>query len=888
MITNTPDGLLCQDDSKRRETVRQSQLNGLDYVEVDCTQTQLTVNFLGRVPDWITPAHLRIEGGRRIRDIHVTRVVIQHSENEDLDDQLIVTVDKPGDFSTYRLCVIDLDDSGQPTGHAPADVDVRYTCVCFSFKPDCPADMDCASTTTCPPEPLPQPAIDYLAKDYASFRRILLDRMALLMPDWTERHVPDIGITLIELLAYVGDNLSYEQDAVATEAYLGTARQRISIRRHARLVDYRLHEGCNARNWLACEISDPILTLQASDFYAITRHPDRDGPLLKEADLPLLDPAPFLAFEPRLPAGQSGITLRQARNRIRFYDWDEASCCIPKGSTSATLVDPGQIPAPTPAPPPTNDECCDPDPPPPIDIPGGVASGKWHQLQLQPCDILVFEEVLGPRTGNPADADPTHRHAVRLTSATPTWDPLTKQLLYDVTWCDEDALPFPLCLSATSDAPDCKVLVDVSVAWGNVLLVDHGQRVHDDLGAVPIADSAVNCEDACHPAEVVHQSGRYRPRLSRLDISFATPLPACPDTAQAHECGNCGHTAASTLLTQDVLVALPEITLKSRALNTHPDAPPRRWQPRLDLLDSGPNDRHFVVEVDDQRVAWLRFGDGECGCAPEAGEAFSATYRIGNGRKGLVGAEALTQLVFRDKLPDGSGLRVRNPIAAQGGTDPEDTATARLRIPQAFKRQLERAVTPSDYADIVMRDFASQVQRAAAVMRATGVVTIIQVAIDALGRATPTPALLRCIQAHLQCVRRIGHEVHVVAAKSVPLDVVLHVCVKPGYLRAHVKLALLEVLGSGRTGPQQAPAFFHPDALALGESIALSKLVATAQAVEGVAGVVPLRLQRLFEGDEGELDQGWLPIGPLEVARLDNDPNMPENGRLTLELEGGR
>ena len=70
------------------------------------------------------------------------------------------------------------------------------------------------------------------------------------MPEWRERHVPDIGITLVELLAYVGDHLSYYQDAVATEAYLGTARQRISVRRHARLVDYQMHEGCNARAWV--------------------------------------------------------------------------------------------------------------------------------------------------------------------------------------------------------------------------------------------------------------------------------------------------------------------------------------------------------------------------------------------------------------------------------------------------------------------------------------------------------------------------------------------------------------------------------------------------------------------------------------------------------------
>ena len=68
------------------------------------------------------------------------------------------------------------------------------------------------------------------------------------------RHVPDLGIALVELFAYVGDYLSYFQDAVATEAYLATARLRPSVRRHARLIDYAMHEGCNARAWVVVTI----------------------------------------------------------------------------------------------------------------------------------------------------------------------------------------------------------------------------------------------------------------------------------------------------------------------------------------------------------------------------------------------------------------------------------------------------------------------------------------------------------------------------------------------------------------------------------------------------------------------------------------------------------
>src|SRR5205807_7945756 len=124
----------------------------------------------------------------------------------------------------------------------------------FSFKINCPDDFDCLHERVCPPEVPDEPELDYLAKDYNSFRRLMLDRMSVLAPGWQERNPADLGITLVELLAYVGDHLSYHQDAVATEAYLSTAHQRVSVRRHARLLDYRMHDGCNARTWVFVEV----------------------------------------------------------------------------------------------------------------------------------------------------------------------------------------------------------------------------------------------------------------------------------------------------------------------------------------------------------------------------------------------------------------------------------------------------------------------------------------------------------------------------------------------------------------------------------------------------------------------------------------------------------
>ncbi len=120
-----------------------------------------------------------------------------------------------------------------------------------------------------------------------------------------------------------------------------------------------------------------------------------------------------------------------------------------------------------------------------------------------------------------------------------------------------------------------------------------------------------------------------------------------------------------------------------------------------------------------------------------------------------------------------------------------------------------------------------------------------------------------------------------------PLDIKLGVCVRPHFLRGHVEAALLDVLGTHGL-PDGRRGFFHPDNLTFGQGIALSRLVAAAQAVAGVESVVVTKLKRLHHRRNGELETGFLPLGPLEIARLDNDPRFPDNGRLRLTMRGGR
>jgi hypothetical protein len=865
--------LSCRIADRRKKLFDNPRWNGIDYVEVLPGQTALCVHFFGHVPENVGVDNVRIEGGRRIRGIRVVDVKIESAHDAELDDCLHITLDKFGDFSTYCLCLV------EPAPEQPADeqprrrvddeedryaqdaageddgwvrlsgLDPRYSCVHFSFKIDCPSDLDCKTPPSCPPPAFPAPDINYLAKDYASFRQLILDRLAVIMPDWRERHVPDLGITLVELLAYVGDYLSYYQDAVATEAYLDTARKRISVRRHVRLVDYRLHEGCNARAWVTVWTDSDLPELAANAFYFITGFAGikaSAGQVVKADDLQQASLGAYEAFEPLAEAPEQTFTFRAAHSKILFYTWGDRECCLPKGATCATLLDE------PPAPP------ADGQRPPRV-------------LVLKKGDVLIFEEAIGPTTGDAADADPARRHAVRLCKdPVQNEDGLLERNVLEIEWSPEDALPFSLCLSARLPAPDCRWIDDISVARGNVVLVDHGMTVGEPLG--PVGTDTVVGECACEGSvvETTILPARFTAALQGAPLTFAEDYAPCASAAR--------------LVTQDMREAKPRLWLQEFVGDAAPAAGPQ-WQARYDLLESGADDRAFVAEIDDDGVAHLRFGDGDLGAQPSACTTFQATYRIGNGPAGNVGRETITYLVLRDEALSGVSVRPRNPLAARGGTAPEPIALAKLLAPFAFRSRRERAITADDYAELAQRNAA--IQRAAGELRWTGSWYEARVSIDPAHSEEADRRLLRKIHRYLYRYRRMGHDLVVAPAQYVPLEVALEVCVEPDYTRGEVKARLLDVLSNRRLADGTL-GFFHPDRLTFGQGIYVSQIIAAVTAVDGVQTARLATLKRLDGIDEGALDTGVLPLGAFEVAQCDNDPNFPEHGKLTLTLRGGR
>ncbi len=823
-------GMSGQFISRRKRLVRgQSTLNGIDFLEVSLDQKFIYLHFIHdlsgkkegeteKKDQALTEKNVLFSGGERIRDVRAESAVRDEFDNTVLK----IMVNKPGDFSIYRLRLV----NSQQDLRCPQGFDPQNSEIEFSFKRGCPGWQAGILPEKLSSEVQIEPPIDYQAKDYASFMRLMLDRLSVVMPQWKERHPSDMMVALVELLAYAGDHLSYYQDAVAGEAYLETARKRHSIRRHARLLDYRIDEGCNSRLWVCFEASgakDGAIRLAAGD-RLLTKcdtnetvippgYLDRDNSIDRWKKLAFASGA--VVFEL-----MHDLYVRPAHNMILFYDWCEEEYILPKGATSAAL----------------RDNC---------------EEGK--RLCLQPGDVLIFEEEKSLEQSDVPD--PKHRLAVRLTSVNQDIDPLSGQRIVHISWHTDDALPWDMPVRCRVNG---QILQDIFSARGNVALADQGRTVHN---------RALVRQESSDPAI-------FRPRLSHKSITFSTGY----DHSRAVD-----EPAASCLI-QKSYEALPAVSLQGDG---------QHWTARPDLLSSGRLSAHFVAEIEEDGSAFLRFGDGIFGRIPSAGAVLLATYRVGGGKEGNVGPDSIVHLVPQVSInfprPEGMEItNVRNPLPAQGGRDGEDTDQVRLYAPHVFKRN-ERGVTSEDYAKAALR--YPGINGAVADLRWTGSWHTVFVAVDRRDGLPVDAKFKKSFREHIEQFRLAGHDIEIVGPSFVPLHIALTVHVRSNYLKEDVRLSLLKVFSrkillDGRRG------FFHPDNFSFGQPVFLSRIVDKAMEVAGVSWIdagesEKHHFHRWGRPPQEEIVQGVIPIGRMEIARLDNDPNAPENGIIEFIMEGG-
>jgi hypothetical protein len=820
---------------RRNALAAQSVVTGIDFVFVASDQVNLDVFFLTDPLALAAPLGDLVASQVRIHAEGLPDVPVAALSLGVFDGRNVVHVvtTVPGGFAPYRLFIDD------------ARVDPFFNDVPLSFKANCPSPFDCEPPPhECPPEPAVDFPVQTLARDWASFRRALLDFASQRYPHWQDRLEADVGVMLAEVMASVGDEMAYYQDRIAREHSFETASQRRSVRRHARLVDYEVHDGLAARGWLEVQVAaaspGPQGVPAGTDVWAESE----GGTVVNGVFVPRR-----IRFEvgrglADVLAGEV-FSVDARRNRLSPHIWDETDTCLEVGATElwvdghheASLLPFDDLP---------------PDKPP----------GRWVLLQTDPADPSL----------------PARRHVVRLVSVTDETDPLAALLgtSPDVThlvWEEAQALPFEM---------DLELRFSVRA---NLLPVTAGRTLVRQFSIGPSSRPEV--------PRAVERTG------SDGTVAFLFTLP--DDEGE----GLCRLSEAGEPRGAD-----PEVHLTEVALVPPSWVPGQVWEWRRSLLagQSLPRDRHFtlddgtwarvvgfqrlggeIVHVDYQDGAGvtLRFGDGEFGRPPDRGSGvaaddsfFQATYRVGNGARTNVPADAITHwdtsLAFI--------AAVRNPLPTYGGREPEGIDDVKKLAPEAFRAITYRAVRPEDYAEAAER--LPWVARAGASFRWTGSWLSAFVTADPKGQSTLSEEQRIWLATHVDRFRQAGREVIVLAPRYADLDLEIVVCVESSAYPGDVAEAVLKAL-FGQRGVVPVAGFFHPDRFTFGTPLDRSELEAAVQRVAGVRAVENVRIRRRAVFDWRDfLELSYQPARD-EVIRVDNDTRHPDRGTLRLLTDGG-
>jgi hypothetical protein len=755
---------------------------GLKRVGVDDESARLLVVFeapisLPQQSYLLRPQSYTLTGGQRLFPRILGAELQTPGSPPDGDGPaILLALDGLGDFSIYTLTV-----SGP-------DIDPFFTSAKLRFRLTCDSRFDCR-TPTAPPSPIPEVSVvvDYLAKDYSSFRQALLDFIPTRLPAWTERSEADIGMMLLELFASTADHLSYLQDRVANEAFLTTATQRRSVAGHLALLGYQMDQGASAYTWLQFQIQgDGAHTLPANFKVSNNASSDSDSVIV------------FETF--------GDATLNSEQNSMRLFDWGNAGCFLPSTALNATLA------------------------------------GKFDSLNAG--DFFLFDDHQG------------HRDIVRLSTA-PQVVSVTQGISQPVGSPPPGSPPNSFATivtwSAATPLQNCYPVASTTVS-GNLVFATHGETVPLETLIAVSAQSEVRQRFKLSQAPLAY--------LDAQTVKLGTSTPsASPEPSSTP--------AARSVSTLQVLV---------NGIS---------WKEQFSLLTSLPDSQVFRVEIDDDGEATVVFGDGAFGQALPQKPTVTATYRVGGGQIGNLGADTLTVIHPNFPMP---GLSVTNPVPALGGRNPESRDHARHVGPPLSQQPL-MAVSAADYqaaaASFVDSNGRQPIQRAQASFRWTGSWLTVTLAIDPAGGEGLTPILRQGLLNHLEDKRLAGYDLEITGPIYLPIDLELQFSTVPGFQPSVVLQTVLSALSNGLL-PGGTKGFFHPDNFTFGQRVQVSKIYAVVVSVPGVQSAQITRLARLHtarpdEETSANLAQGFLAVGPDQIARLDNDRNFPENGSLAVQ-----
>jgi hypothetical protein len=432
-------------------------LNGLDLVFVDLvpaaapTQAELTVAFhntiaVADIDDAVNVDHVpafdifTISGGTRILggtgdgQLKITAVELGPDTQS-----LVLATSSIGDYSTYSLNLAFDDASGDTL------IDPLFASISFKFRPGC-FNLNCAPAFEQGTPAAAQPVIDYLARDFDSIKHVLISAMRARVPQWEPSSEADLDMVILDLIAADADELCDFQDRVMQEAYLGLARKRVSLARHARLMDYHIHQGNQASTWLVAEVASNSTIPAGSGAWTAEKWDDPGAVIfLTEADQDCL------------------VDL----NRLELYDWGGVATALDAGATEAELALPAGL----------------------NPLLQGDAETLRDHFRRPDITHLVIEETLNPETGRINGRDITKRQLLRLldddSAADIAFDPVAGRFFVRVRWREADRLSRRYCfITRCSGQPPT---TGVSLFYGNLLTATQG-RPHRVVARPPNED----------------------------------------------------------------------------------------------------------------------------------------------------------------------------------------------------------------------------------------------------------------------------------------------------------------------------------------------------------------------------------------------------------------
>ena len=669
--------------------------------------------------------------------------------------------------------------------------------------------------------PLPAPILD--DRSYQQLRDELVRRIPVYAPEWTDHNASDPGITLIELFAFLGENLLYRFNQIPEATQLAFLR----------LLQLPLRPA---------QASRALVTLARKD--------KLPGPALVPLGTPLT--AGALAF--------------QSLSEVAV--WPLAVTALAKTmSPQPQTQDAQEFTAAA------------------IDARGGIQDGEqaaYYVTQAVPGDPAAPDAVPVDfaTAGNPVDfgksVDGTIWIAVRKTDATRL--SLLGGALLNIGFIPAPELPaidqIAPCPGAGGGGNGAELVWEASTGvidkqgrptfvaikpegdttlglaqQGTVRLrlptdpTSLGVYALDDVDLQGTGDFPPQIADAALAAEVLFwlRAARRDPaqplaRIAFIGINATVVLQSVKAQPEFLGTGNAQPGQTFTLVHKPVLPGTARIQVEEYGSWTD-------WQAADGFEASGEDARDYLLDLE---AGTVRFGNGVRGRAPQIGERVRALeYQYGGGAQGNVPAQQITRVT-------GFGqLTANNPLPAIGGADGEGIGAALERIPGEFRRH-DRAVTAGDFQELALATPGAVVGRAECMplfdprtraLDAAGVVSVVVwPAQDLKHPNAPVPdrALLRQVCTWLDARRLVTTELYVIPPTYRRIAVAVGLQARPGYgieaVRRWVELVLRQYLAplppfgpEGRGWP-------------LGRAVYGPELEAAALQVEGVLLIECLRL----------------------------------------------